>query len=72
MVAAAGMAILLVLVRELWLADATALGRLAILVPLGAMLYLGLLLVLGRDYLRRTLAELRPLLPVGLRRLAAL
>jgi hypothetical protein len=38
-----------------------------VLVPLGAMLYLTLLALFGRPYLRRTLSELRPLLPPGLR-----
>ncbi len=71
MAAAGVMAILLVGVRELWLADATAVWRLGILLPLGAFLYLSLLATFGRCYLRRTLAELRPLLPTVLRRLTA-
>ena len=71
MAAAAGMALLLVAVRGAWLLDMPVAWRLAILLPLGVVSYALLLLLFGRPYLRRTLAEIRPLLPPGWRRLAA-
>ena len=71
-VAALAMAAILVGVRELWLPAASPILRVSTLVPLGALIYLLLLWLFGRSYLRRTLAEVRPLLPVRLRHLTAI
>jgi PST family polysaccharide transporter len=71
MIAAAGMAAFLYGVRAWWLAESTPLLRVGILVPLGAVTYALLLVAIGLPYLRAMLAELRPLLPAGWRRLIA-
>lgn len=70
--AAPAMALVLVGFRDIWLPDAAPIVRVSILVVLGALVYVLLLLLFGRTYLRRTLAEVRPLLPVQLRHLTAI
>jgi O-antigen/teichoic acid export membrane protein len=58
---------ILILLRAYWLQDFTLLGRILVLVPVGAALYVLFMLLFGRPSLAANYGELRPLLPNSLR-----